>query len=359
LAAGCFTLLLLTRRFEPHKSCAVQAKQKREALFPLELATKALSVKLQAAEASVDADRVHILNAIVGAEPDAEPPAEHDQYARMNAMLAGRFAAGMLRVVVARGKPLDPFLAAIKASRATSLVLDLSKMIKFTGPQLKLLTAALPVEVEELDLQLAGSKAASEDALITELVKRMVGFPNLRWFDFDCFTPKHAPLLMKVKQLELIPAAVWPSGKARLAALAGRTGLKRIDLSGMSADQASLAAEALEASSASLTELIVINSPGCMKAIGEAAMTALSRGSLSNLVALKCDDFVISKETTSLDWSGSKNQSGGLATAQLLACAVKRHTSLTSLTYAAAPRKRSLNPDFGTRCGCFLTVDLD
>ena len=73
------------------------AKQEREKLFPFKLAESALSVKLQEADASVAADKKSILNTIVGNAPDAEPPETHEQFDRMNAMLAGRFAVGMLR----------------------------------------------------------------------------------------------------------------------------------------------------------------------------------------------------------------------------------------------------------------------
>ena len=79
------------------------AKQDRESHFPLERVQ--LDLKLQTAQASVESDQRSILNAICGQEADAEPLAEHTQYDVMNAMLAGRFAAGMLSVVVARGKP--------------------------------------------------------------------------------------------------------------------------------------------------------------------------------------------------------------------------------------------------------------
>ena len=62
-------------------------KQKREALFPFELAKRALMVRLQTSKASVESDRTRILNAIVGAPLDAQPPEMHEQFDRMNAML--------------------------------------------------------------------------------------------------------------------------------------------------------------------------------------------------------------------------------------------------------------------------------
>ena len=190
-------------------------------------------MKLQEADASVPADKKSILNTIVGNAPDAEPPETHEQFDRMNAMLAGRFAVGMLRVVIARGKDPEPFFAAIKASRATTVVLDLSTVTKFTGALLKKLTAALPVELEELDLQLAGSPAAKEEALVTALVKRLAGFAKLRSIVSDGFTPKHASLVKKMKSLQRIPHAVFPTAEARLALLDELPNLTHVDLSGL------------------------------------------------------------------------------------------------------------------------------
>ena len=50
------------------------AKQKRESAFPHERVR--LDIQLQPAQASVKADRKAILNAIVGADADVEPPDE-------------------------------------------------------------------------------------------------------------------------------------------------------------------------------------------------------------------------------------------------------------------------------------------
>ena len=62
-------------------------KQKREVYFPFELAKRSLAVKLQISKASVESDRTRILNAIVGAPPDSQPPETHEQFDRMNSML--------------------------------------------------------------------------------------------------------------------------------------------------------------------------------------------------------------------------------------------------------------------------------
>ena len=143
----------------------------------------------------------------------------------------------------------------IKASRATTFVLDLSGVTKFTSSMLKTLAAALPAELEELDLQLAGSSAEKEEALITALLKRVAGFANVRSIAFDGFKPKHASLLKKAKTLQQIPTAVFPKIEARLAVLDELPNLKHVDLSGLSADLAPRAAEAI----AKLQKLETVN----------------------------------------------------------------------------------------------------
>ena len=104
----------------------------------------------------------------------------------------------MLRVAIARGKDPDEFFNAIKASQGTTLVLDLSSLIKFTGPLLQKLTLALPPELEELDLHIASSPAAKEGALVSALLQKVGSFPCMRSFLLDGVMPKH-PLLLKAR----------------------------------------------------------------------------------------------------------------------------------------------------------------
>jgi hypothetical protein len=206
------------------------AKQKRESAFPLERVR--LDIQLQSAQASVEADRKAILNAIVGAAADAEPPEEHASYTRLNNMLAGRFAAGMVRTVIARGKKLDPYFAAIKASAATSLVIDLSNLIKCTDKELKLLTAALPNSLESLNLQLKGTKATEEG--VTALFKHVCNLPRMRRLESDALASMHMPLVMKMAMLEEFPARgrLFPCAMALINAAAKRaTTLKSLDVS--------------------------------------------------------------------------------------------------------------------------------
>jgi hypothetical protein len=206
------------------------AKQKRESGFPLERVR--LDIQLQSAQASVEADRKTILNAIVGAAADAEPPEEHASYTRLNNMLAGRFAAGMVRTVIARGKQLGPYFAAMKASASTSLVIDLSNLIKCTDKELQLLMAALPNSLESLNLQLKGTKA-TEDG-VTALFKHVCNLPRMRRLESDALTSTHMPLVMKMALIEEFPARgrLFPSEMALINAAAKCAAtLKSLDVS--------------------------------------------------------------------------------------------------------------------------------
>ena len=206
------------------------AKLKRESTFPLERVR--LDIQLQSAQASVEADRKAILNAIVGAAADAEPPDEHASYTRLNNMLAGRFAAGMVRTVIARGKQLGPYFAAMKASASTSLVIDLSNLIKCTDKELKLLMVALPNSLESLNLQLKGSRTTEEGA--TALFKHVCNLPRMRRLESDALTSTHMPLVMKMALIEEFPARgrLFPSEMALINAAAKCAAtLKSLDVS--------------------------------------------------------------------------------------------------------------------------------
>jgi hypothetical protein len=68
-------------------------KALRQGYFPMGLAKQAYQITLETAEASVEADRVKILNTIAEqADLAAEPPKTHEHYDALNAILRGRFA---------------------------------------------------------------------------------------------------------------------------------------------------------------------------------------------------------------------------------------------------------------------------
>merc|ERR1740124_999731 len=73
----------------------------REAHFPFELITQSMEIKVEKGKASVEDDRVHILNSIIGETDNlsAPPPTSHNKYDAVNAALKATFASsvGMLQ----------------------------------------------------------------------------------------------------------------------------------------------------------------------------------------------------------------------------------------------------------------------
>ena len=86
-------------------------KWDRERHFPLTVLERGLQVSLKTAEASSQADRVKILNTIVGRtgkELLAPVLKSHAAYDALDDTLAGRFAAGMLRRLIEAGRKGSP-----------------------------------------------------------------------------------------------------------------------------------------------------------------------------------------------------------------------------------------------------------
>merc|ERR1712008_154689 len=68
----------------------------REKHFPYDVISKALNISVENAEASVNDDRVHILNSIIGkstADINDPPPKTHEKYTELNDALKSIFAA--------------------------------------------------------------------------------------------------------------------------------------------------------------------------------------------------------------------------------------------------------------------------
>ena len=111
-------------------------KQVREAYFPLALADKALQeIKLETAEASVAADKTHILNAMIGEKDfDKELPEHHPKFDELNEMLRACFAAGSFRraVEAADADMLRRFCDALSKGRMRELSLDFKGCARFT-----------------------------------------------------------------------------------------------------------------------------------------------------------------------------------------------------------------------------------
>lgn len=155
-------------------SLAGMMKLRREANFPAFQQRAGLGIELQKGNASMAADKVHILNAIAGNTADsaalnAEPPSAHASYDAVNGKLAGRIASQSFVSACFRGDAdfADRVIAAIAnpASKLSELSLNFSSI----EPQgqaapnatheemLNKLMAVLPETLEVLKIEMTPS----------------------------------------------------------------------------------------------------------------------------------------------------------------------------------------------------------
>ena len=123
----------------------------------MELAKQAFQLTLETAQASVEADRVKILNTIAEqADLAAEPPKTHKHYDTLNAILRGRFAIVALRGLLAAGEPIELAAKLLKGSGRRKLELGFKGLEAFDAKAMQLIAQNLPPELEELDMQSGG-----------------------------------------------------------------------------------------------------------------------------------------------------------------------------------------------------------
>jgi len=123
----------------------------RQEKFPMPLLEDALKVCLEEAEASREADRVHILNSIAESEDlNAPPPLQHPTYKTVNETLRGRIAAGVVTATLKYGN-FKMFAPALKRARLQTLMLDLG-IDELTLDDARLLGSSVPACLQRLQL---------------------------------------------------------------------------------------------------------------------------------------------------------------------------------------------------------------
>jgi len=161
----------------------------REAEFPYDLIEKSLSIQVEVAEASVEDDRRHILNSIVGRsieDIDDEPLTAHDNYVQLNNSLRGTFASSTASLRGAVEKDDKRWKMMIKALSNGTTKGEMTFNFSWDGPfegfsaaRATQMVAHLPLTIDVLSIW--GAKYSSDfwDALI-EQVKQ---FHNLNKLD--------------------------------------------------------------------------------------------------------------------------------------------------------------------------------
>ena len=141
-------------------------KSLREGHFPVGLAKQAFQLTLETAQASVEADRVKILNTIAEqADLAATPPETHKRYDALNAILRGRFAIVALRGLLEAGEPIEQAAKLLKGCGRRKLELGFKGVEAFDAHAMQLIAQNLPAELEELDMARGGLEARHMPAL--------------------------------------------------------------------------------------------------------------------------------------------------------------------------------------------------
>lgn len=167
-------------------------KSQRESIFPASLVKGSLRMQLERGQASVESDRRHILNSMVGAKDlDAEPVEEHVCYTEANGVLRGRFAAAAWRLAVESGQDLADYAAALASSKLEKLTLSLNGLQeKADNACFTALGASLPGSMKDLSLDFTGCLQFGDFAMgrIAEGLKRAwsLGFKRLHLHFAHC-----------------------------------------------------------------------------------------------------------------------------------------------------------------------------
>uniref|UniRef100_A0A7S2HEF6 Uncharacterized protein n=1 Tax=Zooxanthella nutricula TaxID=1333877 RepID=A0A7S2HEF6_9DINO len=161
-------------------NCRQIDKNTREAGFPIQTVVDALSTKIQDAKASVEADRRHILNVIVDAPLNDQPPERHQLYDRLNRLLAGRFAAASWRNAVVTGIPLGGLQNSLAVSGLDNFAVSFHGYPIANRANLPALTPALPYQtLKRLELDLSCTQEG--DAAVCELLEKLQEAPLARF----------------------------------------------------------------------------------------------------------------------------------------------------------------------------------
>mmetsp|Transcript_46304 Transcript_46304/g.128844 ORF Transcript_46304/g.128844 Transcript_46304/m.128844 type:complete len:958 (+) Transcript_46304:87-2960(+) len=160
-------------------------KADRERSFPLELMKRGLNIAVQHAKASMDLDRVHILNSIVGREDlELEPLVDHPAYDSVNSTLRSRFAMALLSYAVGKEKiPMELFNLALRTRvrdrEQTRLAFDFPVSRELTNEMVANILTDLPPPLQDLSLSLQRCSQVGDGA-IQALAKQLPGLSELR-----------------------------------------------------------------------------------------------------------------------------------------------------------------------------------
>jgi len=158
----------------------------REKAFPYEVIAKSLTIKVEKAEATKEADRIHILNSIIGLSGDDlnnPPPEEHETFTTLNESLKSVFAASQASLQGAAKDEDSEWMAMLEAlskgTKTIEMTFDFGSEGGFEGlttTRASQLISHLPLTTDYLWIKNAEFGAE----FIESLSQRVTIFENLR-----------------------------------------------------------------------------------------------------------------------------------------------------------------------------------
>mmetsp|Transcript_130491 Transcript_130491/g.278818 ORF Transcript_130491/g.278818 Transcript_130491/m.278818 type:complete len:1072 (+) Transcript_130491:111-3326(+) len=135
--------------------------------FPLDVIAEGLRLQLHKAQASVESDRVHILNCIAGRPLDSEPLQEHENYDKANTQLRAIFASAVWPVALEDDQVGELGLPdKLRADRWRKVLkMNLAKCNGVSPEAVCTLIDAIPPQLQTLELNFSSCFRLNDDCV--------------------------------------------------------------------------------------------------------------------------------------------------------------------------------------------------
>eukprot|EP00747_Dinoflagellata_sp_TGD_P038214 gnl/TRDRNA2_/TRDRNA2_139537_c0_seq1.p1 gnl/TRDRNA2_/TRDRNA2_139537_c0~~gnl/TRDRNA2_/TRDRNA2_139537_c0_seq1.p1 ORF type:complete len:438 (+),score=71.85 gnl/TRDRNA2_/TRDRNA2_139537_c0_seq1:155-1315(+) len=189
----------------------VRAKLARESCFPFSKLEDVLDVQIETANASVDSDKKHILNAIIGASDlDSTPPAQHERFQELNELLRGKFASSAVVPCMKSGMPVQKWSKALHDSGRDVFYASIPEDLEMNIENTSTFASSMPTSLTRLEVDVE-FKAADCARVLAEALSK----------------------LSKLERLKLVLRGLTEIGESLLAivkALASHQSFKRLEV---------------------------------------------------------------------------------------------------------------------------------
>lgn len=211
----------------PRSNCH-SAQNTRQNHFPQEQCVQAMNIRLEKASASIELDKRRILNLICGRGQSIgkEPPASHENYQHLNALLWGRFAASMYRRALKNGEQMATYNDKLVSAPLYRLYFNLgfsprlhdaaglSGFMNALPPTLEVLQIDTQLPLELVDVIAGGIQRLqnlqhltlgfghSQTGVVSDILFHTIG--ELKWLDFLSLDFEHCDQITAIIGIEKI-----------------------------------------------------------------------------------------------------------------------------------------------------------